>query len=57
MAEKGIDQLRISTVNEEHNIPLLADHVIMSLPSKIEKDAANERNRRVEVRVVGAKKE
>ena len=57
LAEKGIDQLRISTVNEEHNIPLLADHVIMSLPSKIEKDAANERNRRVEVRVVGAKKE
>ncbi len=57
LVEKGIDENRLSLLNEEHNYPLLSDEIIMSLPSKIEKDAANERNRRVEVRVVSAKPE
>jgi hypothetical protein len=57
LVEKGIDENRLSLLNEEHNTPLLSDEIIMSLPSKIEKDAANERNRRVEVRVASAKSE
>lgn len=57
LIENGIDEGRLLVENEEHNSPLLSDEVIMSLPSKIEKDAANERNRRVQVRVVNAKSE
>jgi hypothetical protein len=53
----GIDENRLLVANEAHNAPLLSDEIIMSLPSKIEKDAANERNRRVEVRVVSSKAE
>ncbi len=57
LIEKNVDQARLSIVNEGHHLPLLSDEVIMALPSKIEKDAANERNRRVEVRVVETKAE
>lgn len=57
LIEKNVGQTRLFIVNEGHNLPLLSDEIIMALPSKIEKDAANERNRRVEVRVVETKAE
>lgn len=57
LIEKKVGQTRLSIVNEGHHLPWLSDEIIMALPSKIEKDAANERNRRVEVRVVETKTE
>lgn len=50
---EGVDESRMTMINYARDIPLIADDVVTSLPSAIERNAANQRNRRVEVKVVG----
>lgn len=50
---EGVDESRMTVINYARNTPIIADEVVTSLPSAIERNAANQRNRRVEVKVVG----
>ena len=52
LVDRGVDALRIQTENSAHNHPILSESVILSLPSKVERDVANQKNRRVAVSVV-----
>ncbi|MEX2595444.1 MAG: hypothetical protein WEC59_00840 [Salibacteraceae bacterium] len=51
LKEKGIKGDRIEVKSMANRNPLIADTVILELPTAIEKEAANAKNRRVEVHV------
>lgn len=53
LTELGIDSGRIQIQGWGHRKPLIADDVIWSLTNAEEREAGNQRNRRVEVKVVG----
>ena len=55
LVERGVDEDRMLTYNSGHDEPVLGQEVILSLPTALERDVANQRNRRVEVRVIGKK--
>lgn len=57
LLENDIDTDRIVTRNEAHDRPIITDDILFSLPTKEEKEAANQKNRRVEIKVVGLKEE
>lgn len=48
----GIDPGRLNPKNFAHVAPLISDEVIAALPSREEQEAANQKNRRVEINVV-----
>ncbi|MBT3647334.1 MAG: hypothetical protein HN542_03740 [Flavobacteriales bacterium] len=52
MVRLGIKKERMKTENFGHTSPILSDDVTLSLPTVVEKEAANQKNRRVEVKVV-----
>ncbi|NQV53328.1 MAG: hypothetical protein HQ500_09100 [Flavobacteriales bacterium] len=52
LVDRGVDAMRMQSENSAHNDPILSESVILSLPSKVERDVANQKNRRVEVSVV-----
>jgi len=52
LIEKGIDPGRLSTSNKGNEEPIIDQVVLLGLPTKEEKEAANAKNRRVEVKVV-----
>lgn len=53
----GIDKSRLSIVNKAHSEPIISDKILFSLPSPEEKEAANQKNRRVEIKVAGKREE
>jgi outer membrane protein OmpA-like peptidoglycan-associated protein len=57
LVEAGIDSSRLTVVNEAHSSPIISDDVLFELPSAEEKAAANQKNRRVEIGVVGKREE
>lgn len=54
---EGVEQERMRVVNLAHEEPIISDELVESLPSQIEKNAANQKNRRVQVKVVGVSEE
>ena len=46
---------RITVTNKFHADPIISDRILLSLPSSEEKNAANQKNRRVEIKVSKAK--
>lgn len=57
LVESGLDSTRFTLVNAAHSKPIINDVVLFELPSAEEKAAANQKNRRVEIRVVGKREE
>lgn len=57
LVENGIDSNRLQVVNVAHEKPIINDEILFSLPTKEEKEAANQKNRRVEIKVVGKREE
>lgn len=57
LVESGLDSTRFTLVNAAHTEPIINDVVLFELPSAEEKAAANQKNRRVEIRVVGKREE
>lgn len=55
LVAKGVNNERMRPVGYGHEHPVISDEIIFSLSSRIERDEANLRNRRVEVKVVGNK--
>ena len=53
----GVDSARLTAVNKAHSEPIISDVVLLGLPSKEEKEAANQKNRRVEIKVTGKREE
>ncbi|MCO4807697.1 MAG: OmpA family protein [Flavobacteriales bacterium] len=54
---EGVDSSRIQTTGLGHTEPAIKDDVIFGLSSRVERDEANLRNRRVQVKVVAVKPE
>ncbi|GAB5539669.1 MAG: hypothetical protein Salg2KO_17720 [Salibacteraceae bacterium] len=52
LIDSGIAQSRIQVESEGSSKPIISNQTILSLNSAVEKEAANQRNRRVEVSVV-----
>ena len=57
LIEEGVDSMRIQTLGVGHTAPAIEDAVIFELSSRVERDEANLRNRRVQVKVVAVKPE
>lgn len=55
LMDGGVDSSRIQAVGKGFREPLITNKVLLGLSSRVERDAANQRNRRVEVKVVGIK--
>ena len=52
LLELGVERERLKTENYGHTQPIISDNVVFSLPTATEKEAANQKNRRVEIKVV-----
>jgi outer membrane protein OmpA-like peptidoglycan-associated protein len=44
-------------VNAAHESPTISDDILFSQPTSEEKEAVNQKNRRVEIKVVGKREE
>lgn len=54
LEEKGIDAARLEVSSKESSEPIIASDIILKLESQVEKEAALQRNRRVEIEVVNS---
>ncbi|MEZ4721013.1 MAG: OmpA family protein [Flavobacteriales bacterium] len=52
LLNKGIPGDRIAVQSYGHRKPVISDETVLMLSASIEREAANQRNRRVEVRVI-----
>ncbi|MEQ9187252.1 MAG: hypothetical protein RLP15_05915 [Cryomorphaceae bacterium] len=52
LIKRGVDGTRMHVENAAHQAPIFEEKVILSLPTKLEREVANQKNRRVEVSVV-----
>lgn len=57
LVENGVDSSRITPVGYGFNNPVITNQMLLGLSSRTERDEANQRNRRVEVKVVAIKPE
>ena len=51
LTERGVAEERLETSNAAFTMPLLSKEIIEELPTQLERQVANQRNRRVEVSV------
>ncbi len=54
---QGVSSERVSALNRGYSEPIISEAVIESLPTAIEVEAAHQKNRRAEVKVVAVKEE
>ena len=57
LVEKDISSERINAESLGHRIPIINDDIIFGLASREEREAGNQKNRRVEVKVAAVKQE
>jgi outer membrane protein OmpA-like peptidoglycan-associated protein len=57
LVAEGVDSARLSMVNAAHESPTISDDILFSQPTSEEKEAVNQKNRRVEIKVVGKREE
>lgn len=57
LVDGGISEERIDPISFGHRFPIIKDEVLFSLPSKVEREAANQKNRRAEVKVIASESE
>lgn len=57
LIKNGIDASRMIIVNHGVSKAIISNEIIASLPTAIEMDAAHQKNRRVEISVIGLKEE
>lgn len=57
LIDNGIDSIRLSAKSAGHRIPIIKDEIIFGLASKEERDAGNQKNRRVEVKIAAVKQD
>lgn len=57
LIKNGIDSTRVLTRNLANRKPIISEAIIESLPTEVEVQAAHQKNRRVEIKVAGIRKE
>lgn len=57
LLNNGIDSSRVTAINKGYSAPIISEAIIGSLPTAIEVDAANQKNRRAEVKILAVKED
>ena len=57
LAANGVEAERLTAKGYGRRRPIISDQVVFNLDSKEEREAANQKNRRVEIKVIGRSKE